>query len=182
MLKWMLTCAALAALAVPVAAAADSAPAPAVKKGTAVEGKAISLQGRGFLRAELSAAAGAKAVEVRGRAGFVRFVDLGGDMKVQCNGQGADRTRQNDEGQTVVVCMGRGGRATVSGSHFRLGGFAMRFGIAIPDGYTGTVRGHLSAWDGSDDSLAADEDSAPQSEGAKAVSTIDAALAAALKR
>src|SRR5689334_21987266 len=106
MFKWMLTIAATAALAVPAVSLADAAPAAA--DGTPVEGTAVAVQGRAFLRAELSAGADAKPVRVVGRAGFVRFVDLGGDLKVQCNGKGAGRTRQNDQGQTVVTCVGRG--------------------------------------------------------------------------
>jgi hypothetical protein len=186
MIKWMLTLTALAALAVPAVASADLAPAD---KGTAVDGKAIALQGHLFLRAELSGSATAKPVRLAARAGFVRFVDLGGDMKVQCDGKGPDHTRQNDKGQTVVICVGRGG-ALVTGSHFGIHGFAMRYGIAIPDGYTGTVKGRVKEWDGNDDSLAQGDGgsttgpaAAPgQSDGAKAVSTIDAALAGALAK
>lgn len=182
MLRLMLTLAATAALAIPAAALADTA--PNTNDGTPVVGKAIALQGHLFLRVELTGSADAKPVRLVARAGFLRFVDLGGDMKVQCDGSGADRTRQNDQGQTVVMCAGRG-RALVTGSHFRIHGFAMRYGIAIPEGYTGTVKGRVKAWDGNDDSLAQEgqaAQAAPQSDGARAVSTIDAALAAALKK
>jgi len=88
------------------------------------------------------------------------------------------------------MCLGRGS-ATVTGSHFRIVGLALRYGIAIPDGYTGTVKGRVKPWDGNDDSIAQQGDgssattpaTAPaQSDGQKAVSTIDADLAAALAK
>ena len=179
--KLMLSLAAAAALAVPAASLADASPAAA--NGTQVDGTAVALQGRAFLRADLTASPDAKPVRVVGRAGFVRFVDLSGDMKVQCDGKGAARTRQNDQGQTVALCVGRG-HAVVTGSHFRLAGFALRWGIAIPDGYTGVVKGHAKQWDGNDDSLASSgsDAAAPASDGQQAVSTIDAALANALAK
>jgi hypothetical protein len=186
MFKWIVSIVAVAALAVPAASlAADNPAAPA--KGTQVDGSAVALQGRLLLRADLSASAGAQPVHLVARMGVVRFVDLGGDMNAQCTGKGPDRTRQNKAGNTVVLCAGRG-RATVTGSHFRIVGLALRYGIAIPDGYTGTVKGRARPWDGNDDSIAqgtGDDSSAPsspQSDGQKAVSTIDAALAAALAK
>lgn len=170
MVKWMLTATAVAALAIPAAAAA---------KAGDVSGKAVELQGRAFLRAELSSA-GADPVEVTVPGGFVRLVDLGGDMKAQCDGK--SRTRQNAKGDVVVICLGS---AQVAGSHFRLHGFAPHYGISIPDGYTGKVKGRAGGRDGAAAPAAGaggSSSGASSTSGAAAVSTIDAALAAALKK
>lgn len=137
MFKRLLLLATATALVVPAAALA-APPSTSVSGPTA-------LVGRGAFRAELTAAAGAKPVRVLGRLGLVRFVDLGGDLKVTCAGKGKSRTTHNDQGQDVVTCGGLRGRAAASGSHFRIEGFALRFGLAIPDGYTGTVEGNVRA-------------------------------------
>ena len=139
MLKRLLIGVAAGALALPAAA---SAAAPAVT----VSRQAVALQGRALFRAELTAAAGAQPVQVKERLGLVRFVDLGGDLKVACTGRGKQRTTQDAQGRAVVTCAGLAAGAQATGSHFRIEGFALRFGLQIPDGYTGTVQGRVRPW------------------------------------
>lgn len=125
----------LAALTLPLAAAA---------KKLEVQGP-LAIKGHGFLRGELQTAdpANTKPVRFRGQGGFIRFVDLGGDLKVKCQGKGQMKSTDNDEGQTVVFCMGRGGRAAASGSHYRLVLFALRYQAFIPEGVSGTLQGRF---------------------------------------
>lgn len=126
---------ALAALVFPATAAAEK---------LEVQGP-LAIKGHGFLRGELETPnpAETKPVRFRGQGGFIRLVDLGGDLKVRCQGRGEMRSGENDEGQTVVVCMGRGGRAAVSGSHYRLFVFAHRYQAFIPEGVSGTLQGRF---------------------------------------
>lgn len=139
MLKRLLCLLSVSALAVPAAASA----APGPRQTVTISGSKIALVGRAFVKAELTASAAAKPVRVLGRAGFMRFVDLGGDLKVRCQGRGDAQGQKNDKGQTVFLCAGAGGRAEATGSHFAIQGFALRYGLAIPDGYTGTVEGRV---------------------------------------
>ena len=125
-----------------LALAALMAPATAAAASIELDGKAVTLAGRGFVRGELTAAADSRPVLIRAKAGYVKVVDLGDDLKVRC-GNGKSATRRNDEGQTVFLCAGRGGPMAISGSHFKLNGFAMRLAIRIPDGYTGKLGGNL---------------------------------------
>ncbi len=165
----------LGALALPATAAAQS---------VQVSGQAVALQGRAFLKAELTASAGAQPVEVRARAGFVRVVDLGGDLKVDCGGQGRTRQSKNDQGQAVFLCVGAG-RAQVQGSHFRIQGFALHYGLLIPDGYTGTVQGRVRPFQPGQRGQGQGQQP-PQTPPAQAASngtgstSVDSALAAAL--
>jgi hypothetical protein len=168
MSKLLLCALAVSALALPAAASA----APNPRQTVTISGAKIALQGRAFVKAELTAAAGAQPVRVLGRAGFMRFVDLGGDLKVRCQGRGEAQGHRNDKGQTVFLCAGAGGRAEATGSHFAIQGFALRYGLAIPDGYTGTVEGRLRERQAG----AGAQQGAPSS----TASSIDADLAAAL--
>lgn len=129
----------LAALAFPGTAAAEKLD---------VEGP-LTIQGHGPLRGELKAAnpSETRPVVVGGKVGFVRFIDLAGDLRVQCKGRGEAAARENEEGQKVYTCKGRGGRARAHGSHFRVALFAMKYGIRIPEGVTGTLQGKFRARD-----------------------------------
>lgn len=129
----------LAALAFPGTAAAEKLD---------VEGP-LTIQGHGPLRGELKAAnpSETRPVVVGGKVGFVRFIDLAGDLRVQCKGRGEAAARENEEGQKVYTCKGRGGRARAHGSHFRVALFAMKYGIRIPEGVTGTLQGNFRARD-----------------------------------
>ena len=125
----------LAALALPVAAAAQKLD---------VKGP-LALRGHAFVRGELQATADAKPLRIRLQAGFVRIVDLGSDLKVRCEGRRdeATKTSKNANGQTVYLCVGRALRVGVKGSHYRIFGFAMQYGFMIPDGVTGTLAGRF---------------------------------------
>ncbi len=162
----------LAAVSALVSAAAASAADAPQRPSVAITGTAIVLEGRAFVRAELTASAGAKPVRALGRAGFLRFVDLGGDLKVSCGGRDA-QGRTNDKGQAVYLCAGKGGRAEATGSHFAIQGFALRYGLAIPAGYTGKVEGRVR------ERQAGAGPQKPASSSSTA-SSIDADLAAAL--
>lgn len=190
MTKLLLLLLAAAALALPAAALAADAPQ---RQSVTISGK-IALVGRGFLKAELTGSADAKAVHVIARAGFVRFVDLGGDLKVRCQGRGDAQGHENQQGQTVFTCVGARGRAEATGSHFQIQGFALRYGIAIPDGYTGTVEGRVKEWQpgqaqGQGQSQGQGQgqgqgqsqgQGSGQSQGSSSSSSLDADLAAAL--
>jgi hypothetical protein len=129
----------LAALAFPGTAAAEKLD---------VEGP-LAVKGHGPLRGELKMAnpSESKPVVFGGQVGFVRFIDLSGDLKVRCKGRGEAAARENEEGQKVYTCKGRGGRARVNGSHFRIALFAMKYGILIPEGTTGTLQGKFRVRD-----------------------------------
>jgi len=129
----------LAALAFPGTAAAETLD---------VEGP-LAVKGHGPLRGELKMAnpSESKPVVFGGQVGFVRFIDLAGDLKVRCKGRGEAAARENEQGQKVYTCKGRGGRARVHGSHFRVALFAMKYGILIPEGVTGTLQGKFRVRD-----------------------------------
>lgn len=175
MLKPLLCLLSVSALAIPAAASA----APSPRQSITISGTKIALEGRAFVRAELTASAGAKPVSVIGRGGFMRFVDLGGDLKVRCQGRGDVQGRKNDKGQTVYMCAGAGGRAEASGSHFAIQGFALRYGLAIPDGYAGKVEGRVKEWQPGQNGQGSSS-SQSSSSSSNTASSIDADLAAAL--
>lgn len=129
----------LAALAFPAAAAA---------KSLAIEGP-ITVKGHGPLRAELSMAnpKETRPVVLGGQAGAVRFVDLAGDLRVSCQGRGRARVGENEQGQKVVVCRGRAGRVKAHGSKFRVVAALRTWGLAIPQGVTGTLSGRFERAD-----------------------------------
>lgn len=105
-----------------------------------VEGP-MRLLGHGLFRGELSSTDGPKRVHVR-IAGQVRFVDLRGDMKVVCRGNGQTHAGLNDDGKLVVQCTGRMA-AVVSASNFGLAGRGRQYAIGIPAGVTGTLNGQF---------------------------------------
>ena len=133
MLKRTVPLIALVALALPVSAGAQKAE---------IKGP-VAIRGRAFVHAELQSTETARPVRVRLHAGFIRIVDLGTDLKVRCQGRGQTKTRKNASGQTVVLCFGPEQRALVSGSHYRIFGFAMQYGLLIPDGVSGTIAGRF---------------------------------------
>ena len=112
-------------------------PTMAVAKKADIIGP-TALLGHGPVRGELKSDDGPKRVRFR-LAGVLQVTDLGGDMKVACNGQGSMRAG-NDDGKLVVQCSGRT-NAVVSASSFRFGGKARRYLIQIPEGMSGTVNG-----------------------------------------
>lgn len=115
----------LAALVLPAAAAA---------KTLDVEGP-LTLKGQGQLRGELETAnpARTRPVVLGGSAGVVRFVDLAGDLRVQCAG----RSRAGK----VYTCRLGVMRARLHGSHFRLALSARMYGMRLPEGVAGTLHG-----------------------------------------
>ena len=119
------------------------APAAAGAKAAEIDGPA-TIAGKGFYGGELTMALadGQRPVRIAGRAGYVGFLDLGGDLKVRCVGQGRARKTETDQG-TVYVCKGRGGQATVLGSHFTFRGFARHYRAALPEGVRGTFNGRF---------------------------------------
>lgn len=122
---------ALVALLVPAAAVA----AP----GSEVDGP-MTIGGKGFFGGELRMELGdaQRPVRIVGKLGYVGFLDLGGDLKVRCVGRGRMATRDTEQGR-VYLCKGRAGQALVSGSHFKLRGFAKRYRIHVPEGASGTL-------------------------------------------
>lgn len=125
----------LAALALPALAAAQKLD---------VKGP-ILVKGRGPLHGELSMAnaSATRPVHFVGRRGLIRFVDLAGDLRVQCQGRGRAKASENAQGQKVFTCLGRGGRAKVHGSKFRLRGALGQYTLLIPAGVTGTLEGRF---------------------------------------
>lgn len=123
----------LAALALPASAAAQKID---------VKGP-MALHGQWRVLGELQSENADAGVRIRAQGGLFRFTDLAGDLKVKCEGRGEQKVRKNDQGQTVVVCAGRKVGALVSGSHFGIAGFAFRYGMLIPEGYSGTLQGHF---------------------------------------
>lgn len=113
-------------------------PAMAVAKKAEIIGP-TALLGHGPVRGELKSDDGPKRVRFRLTPGLLQLTDLGGDMKVACNGNGTMRAG-NDDGKLVVQCSGRT-NAVVSASSFRFGGKARRYLIQIPEGMSGTVNG-----------------------------------------
>jgi hypothetical protein len=126
MMRLTLLLCAVAALAVPAAAAA---------KTVDVKGPQAVLA-RGFVKAELTMSKlDGKPVTVRATAGFVRFVDLDDDLEVRCL-RGKARETKRDDGKTVFACLGP---AAARGSHFELRAFSIRFGMLVPEGAAGEV-------------------------------------------
>jgi hypothetical protein len=123
---------ALVALLGPVAAGAKEA---------RINGPA-TLAGQGYFGGELamSLADGQRPVHIAGRGGYVGFLDLAGDLKVRCSGR-VQKTRT--EQGVAYLCKGRGGQATVLGSHFKLRGFARQYRAALPEGVRGTFHGRF---------------------------------------
>lgn len=113
-------------------------PTMAVAKKAEIIGP-TALLGHGPVRGELKSDDGPKRVRFRLTHGLLQLTDLGGDMKVACNGNGTMRAG-NDDGKLVVHCSGRT-NAVVSASSFRFGGKARRYLIQIPAGMSGTVNG-----------------------------------------
>ena len=125
----------LAALAFPATAAAQKLEL----KGP------VLVKGHGILHGEVTMAAPSETrpITFGGRRGFVRFVDLSGDLRVKCEGRGKARKAENAEGQTVYTCMGRGGRAKAHGSHFAIRSMLRTYGLLIPNGVTATLQGRF---------------------------------------
>ena len=130
----------LVALLVPVAA---------VAKDARVQGPSI-LKGVGYFGGELELAMedGQRPVKIVGGAGHIGVLDLGGDLKIRCNGpagKGAARvqSKQTDAG-TVYTCAGRrGGQIVLLGSHFKFRGFATRYLVNLPAGAGGSFHGRF---------------------------------------
>ena len=131
-------CALLVLLLVPVAAGAGKAE---------VKGP-LTLSGQGFFGGELrmELGEGQRPVRIAGRAGYVGFLDLGGDLRVRCLGRGRVAKQETEQG-IVYLCKGRAGHAVAQavalGSHFRFRGFAKRFAIHLPEGAAGTLSGQF---------------------------------------
>jgi hypothetical protein len=126
----------LVALLVPVAA---------VAKDARVKGPA-TLVGAGHFggELELASADGQRPVRILGRAGYIGVLDLGGDLKLRCNGTGRVQKQQTRAG-TVYSCAGRrGGEVVLLGSHFRFRGFATHYKALLPAGATGTFHGRYA--------------------------------------
>ena len=129
--------AALVALLVPVAAVAKDA------KDANVKGPTV-LVGAGFFggELELAMADGQKPVRIAGRAGYVGVLDIGGDLKVRCNGTGRVKKTETENG-VVYFCAGRGGQMVALGSHFKFRGFAAHYRALLPAGATGSFHGRF---------------------------------------
>lgn len=140
----------LAALAIPGTAAAQKLD---------VQGPLL-VKGHGPLRAELTMANASetRAVVFGGQRGIVRFVDLSGDLRVQCQGRGRARRTENEQGQTVFTCAGRGGRARAHGSHFAIRALLKTYGMLLPEGASATLQGRFKTCKpGTDECRAADQ-------------------------
>ena len=136
---------------VPLLLLALALPASAVAKQTEIKGPAI-LAGTAFVGGELTMASldEQRPFTFQGRAGYVGFLDLAGDLKVRCTGSGEAKSKETDKGR-VYICMGRGGVAHVLGSHFRFRGFALRYRILVPEGASGEIHGrYVICGDGGD--------------------------------
>ncbi|HUH14747.1 MAG TPA: hypothetical protein VML35_02570 [Gaiellaceae bacterium] len=118
-------------------------PVAAVAKEAKVHGPA-ALAGAGFFGGELKMAMadGQRPVRIIGAGGYVGILDLGGDLEVRCVGQGRAKVRKTEQG-TVYMCAGRGGQATVLGSHFKFRGFANRYRAVFPAGVSGSFHGRF---------------------------------------
>ena len=136
---------------VPLLLLALALPAAAMAKQTEITGPA-TLAGAAFVGGELTMASldEQRPFVFAGRAGYVGFLDLAGDLKVRCTGKGESNSKETDKGR-VYICMGRGGAAKVIGSHFRFRGFALRYRIQVPEGASGEIHGrYVICGDGSD--------------------------------
>ena len=118
------------------------APAAAGAVEAQVNGPA-TVAGKGYFGGELtmSLADGQRPVRFSGRAGYVGFLDLGGDLKVRCSGGRAEKKKT--ERGTAYLCKGRGGQAIVRGSHFAFRGFARAYRAFVPVGARGTFNGRF---------------------------------------
>lgn len=118
-------------------------PLAAVAKESEVKGPA-ALAGKGFFGGELTMelADGQRPVLLGARGGYVGILDLGGDLKVRCQGKGRVHKQETEQG-VVYMCAGRAGRAIVLGSHFKFRGFAMRYRALLPEGTSGTFHGRF---------------------------------------
>ena len=119
------------------------APAGAGAKEARINGPA-TLAGQGYFGGELgmSLADGQRPVKIAGSGGYVGFLDLGGDLKVRCLGQGRVQKTETERG-TAYLCKGRGGQAIVLGSHFTFRGFARQYRAHVPEGVRGTFHGRF---------------------------------------
>lgn len=126
---------------VPLLLLALALPASAAAKQNEIKGPA-TLAGAAFVGGELSMTSldEQRPFAFQGRAGYVGFLDLAGDLKVRCAGKGEARSKETDKGR-VFMCMGRGGVAQALGSHFRFRGFALRYRILVPEGVSGEIHG-----------------------------------------
>ncbi len=136
---------------VPLLLFALALPATATAKQQELKGPA-TLAGAAFVGGELTMASldEQRPLTFRGRAGYVGFLDLAGDLKVRCAGTGEAKSKETDRGR-VYMCMGRGGVAQAVGSHFRFRGFALRYRIQVPEGAGGEIHGrYVICGDGGD--------------------------------
>jgi len=126
---------------VPLLLLALALPATATAKQKEIKGPA-TLAGAAFVGGELTMASldEQRPLTFRGRAGYVGFLDLAGDLKVRCAGKGEAKSKETDKGR-VFMCMGRGGVVHALGSHFRFRGFALRYRIQVPEGASGEIHG-----------------------------------------
>jgi len=118
-------------------------PLAAVAKEAEVNGPA-ALAGKGFFGGELTMelADGQRPVHLGAHGGYVGILDLGGDLKVRCQGKGRVHKKETDQG-VVYMCAGRGGKAVILGSHFKFRGFAARYRALLPAGTSGTFHGRF---------------------------------------
>ena len=118
-------------------------PLAAVAKESEVKGPA-ALAGKGFFGGDLTMelTEGQRPVRIAARGGYVGILDLGGDVKVRCQGRGRVHEQETEQG-VVYMCLGRGGQAIVLGSHFTFRGFAMRYHALLPAGTSGTFHGRF---------------------------------------
>ena len=117
-------------------------PLAAVAKESEVNGPA-ALAGKGFFGGELTMelADGQRPVRLGARGGYIGILDLGGDLKVRCQGRGRVHKKETEQG-VVYMCVGRG-QAIILGSHFKFRGFAMRYRALLPAGTSGTFHGRF---------------------------------------
>jgi len=104
----------------------------------------LALAGKGFFGGELTMKLvdGQRPVRLAARAGYIGILDLGGDLKVRCQGKGRVHKKETEQG-IVYMCAGRGGQAIILGSHFKFRGFAMRYRALLPAGTSGTFHGRF---------------------------------------
>ena len=118
-------------------------PLAAVAKEAEVKGPA-ALAGKGFFGGELTMelTEGQRPVHLGAHGGYLGILDLGGDLKVRCQGKGRVHKKETEEG-VVYMCAGRGGQAVILGSHFKFRGFAARYRALLPAGTSGTFHGRF---------------------------------------
>jgi hypothetical protein len=130
MLKRTIPLLALAAIALPVAAAGA--------KQVDVTGPA-SYVGKGAVHGRLASADGPKRIRFR-FAGTLTFTGAV-DMKVVCRGNGETLSSVED-GNLVVKCQGRM-LAVASASALGFSGQARQYAIHVPEGVSGSIEGRL---------------------------------------